>query len=121
MKCAALLAVTVLALSGCSKKPESPSPSAEQKPGETPAGAPLPPPPKYVAATAHNAPVENAAGEVNAFLTEQLRIFIREKGRLPQSFAELARVRLDSVPRPPEGKKWVIDTASKEVKAVASQ
>jgi hypothetical protein len=101
VKFAVVLAVAVLALSGCSKKPKPTPATAEQKPGE--------------------APAENVVGEVNAFLTEQLRIFIREKGRLPESFAELARVRLDSVPRSPEGKKWVIDTATKEVKAVASQ
>ena len=121
MRFAALLAVAVLTLPGCSKKPDSPSPSAEQKPGETPAGATLPPPPKYVAANAQNAPAENVTGEVNAFLTGQLRIFIREKGRLPESFAELARTRLDSIPRPPEGKKWVIDSATREVKAAPAQ
>ena len=121
MKCGALLVVVALALFGCSKKPEPPATAETQRPSETPAGQALPPPPKYVAANAQNAPAENVAGEVNAFLTEQLRIFIREKGRLPESFAELARVRLDSVPRSPEGKKWVIDTATKEVKAVAAK
>jgi len=101
MKFAVVLAVAVLALPGCGKKPEATPATAEQKPGE--------------------APAENVTGQVNAFLTGQLRIFIREKGRMPESFAELARVRLDSVPRPPEGKKWVIDTATKEVKAAAAQ
>lgn len=116
MKFTILLAVAVLVLSGCRKQPESPSGTAGQKPGDAPAA----PPPKYVSANAQNVPAENVAGEVNPFLTEQLRIFIREKGRMPESFAELARARLDSVPRAPEGKKWVIDTASKEVKAVAA-
>jgi len=121
MNCTVLLAVAALALSGCSKQPEPPSGTAEQKPSEAPAAAPLPPPPNYVAATARNAPEQNVAGVVNPFLTEQLRIFIRERGRLPESFAELARARLDSVPRPPEGRKWVIDAATREVKAAPAQ
>jgi type IV secretory pathway VirB10-like protein len=121
MKRTTLLAVAALALFACSKKPESPPGPAGQKPGEGAAGAPLPPPPKYVETTARNAPEQNVAGEVHPFLTQQLRIFVREKGRLPESFAELARARLDSVPRPPAGKKWVIDAASREVKAVSAQ
>ena len=121
MKSTTLLAVAVLALSACSKKSASPPTTGEQKPGEVPVATPLPPPPKYIATTARNAPDQNVAGEVNAFLTQQLRIFIREKGRLPESFTELARARLDSVPRPPEGRKWVIDAASREVKASSSQ
>src|SRR6185503_16454297 len=116
MKSAAILAVGVLMLFGCGKKSE---PATQPRSSETP--APGAPPPKYVTAAAQNAPAENVSGEVNAFLTEQLRIFIREKGRAPSDFAELARARLDSVPRPPEGKKWVIDNATKEVKTVASQ
>lgn len=115
MKYATLFTVIVLALSACSKKQEAP---ASQNPGEPTAGAP---PPSYVTAAAQNAPAENVAGEVNAFLTEQLRIFIREKGRMPVDFAELARTRLDSIPGPPQGKKWVIDNATKEVKAAAAQ
>ena len=116
MKCATFLVLAVLVPLGCGKKSE---PATSQQSGETP--APGAPPPKYVAAAAQNAPAENVSGEVNAFLTEQLRIFIREKGRMPSDFAELARARLDSVPRPPEGKKWVIDNATKEVKAAQAQ
>ena len=77
--------------------------------------------PAAVTSAAENKPAENVAGEVNAFLTEQLAIFIRQQQRLPTDFAELARTRLDSVPRPPEGKKWVIDTATRQVKAVPAQ
>jgi len=116
--CALLLLLPLWVFSGCGKKQTPPAQTAPPQSGEAPAAAP---PPKYVAAMAQNAPAQNVAGEVNAFLTEQLRIFIREKGRLPASFTELARTRLDSVPRPPEGKKWVIDTATSEVKAVAGQ
>lgn len=112
MKVAAALAVIAMSLAGCGKK-DSPSAAGAQKPGE--------PPPNYVTATAQNAPAENVAGEVNAFLTQQLQIFIQQKQRLPEDFAELARTRLDSVPRPPEGTKWVIDKTTRQVKAVANR
>jgi hypothetical protein len=117
MKCAVLLAAIALGMVGCSQKQEPPAGGTAQKPGEPAAG----PPPNYVAAAAQNAPAENVTGEVNAFLTEQLRLFIREKGRMPTDFAELARTRLDSVPRPPAGTKWVIDKAAQQVKAVANR
>jgi len=110
MKCAVLLAAVALTLVGCSKKQ---APSSEEAAGE--------PPPNYVAATAENKPAENVVGIVDPFLTQQLQIFIQQKQRLPEDFAELARARLDSVPRPPEGKKWVIDKSTKQVKAVANQ
>lgn len=119
MKCAALVAVTVLGLLGCSK--QGPPTDGATASGKAAPGQPAPPPPNYVAATAQNAPAQNVAGVVNPFLTEQLRVFIREKGRTPETFTELARARLDSVPRPPEGAKWVIDATSKEVKAVPAQ
>jgi hypothetical protein len=115
-----VILLTAFVLVGCHKKEAAPPETATAPASQQPA-KPLPPPPKYISANAQNAPAENVAGEVNAFLTEQLRIFIREKGRMPESFTELARVRLDSVPRPPAGKKWVIDTASHEVKAVGAQ
>lgn len=113
MKCAAVFAVMALALVGCSKKQEPPAGGAAQQPGE--------PPPKYVTSAAQNAPAENVTGEVNPFLTQQLQIFIQQKQRLPEDFAELARTRLDSLPRPPEGTKWVIDKATRQVKAVADR
>jgi hypothetical protein len=50
------------------------------------------------------------------FLTSQLRIFIQEKGRLPETFAEFAGARLDSVPRLDPGLTFVIDPATQEVK-----
>jgi hypothetical protein len=71
-----------------------------------------------VAANAENSVRENVAGEVDQFLTSQLRTFVQEKGRLPASFAEFAKARLDSIPRPPAGTKWVIDAPSQQVKAV---
>lgn len=121
MKHAALVAVAALVLFGCSRKQEPPATTATPKTDAAAPGAPPGPPPKSVTANAQNAPAENVTGEVNGFLTEQLRIFIREKGRSPADFAELARVRLDSIPRPPAGKKWVIDNATKEVKAAQAQ
>lgn len=99
-----------LALVGCGKQSTPPAGEAGHKAGE--------PPPNYVAAVAENKPAENVAGVVDPFLTQQLQIFIQEKQRLPEDFAELARARLDSVPRPPEGTKWVIDKSTRQVKAV---
>ena len=117
---ALFISLAAFVLVGCHKKEAAPANSDAPGTAASPQPAkPPPPPPAYVTANAQNAPAENVAGEVNAFLTEQLRIFIREKGRLPESFAELARTRLDSIPRPPTGKKWVIDNATKEVKAAA--
>jgi PBP1b-binding outer membrane lipoprotein LpoB len=113
MKYAAVLATLALALVGCSQK-QAPAPGeAGQKPGE--------PPPQFVTAVAENQPAENVTGVVDVFLTQQLQAFIQQKQRLPEDFAELARTRLDSVPRPPEGKKWVIDKTTRQVKAVANQ
>jgi hypothetical protein len=43
-------------------------------------------------------------------------MFIQEKGRLPESFAEFAGARLDSVPRLAPGLTFVIDPATQEVK-----
>jgi hypothetical protein len=51
-------------------------------------------------------------------MTSQLRIFVQQNGRLPTDFAELARTRLDGVPRIPPGTKWAIDAATQEVKLV---
>jgi hypothetical protein len=60
-------------------------------------------------------------GRVHPFMTSQLRIFIREKGRMPESFAEFANARMDSVPFPPEGMEYAIDYSSRQVKIVASR
>jgi hypothetical protein len=129
---AILVAGLGLVLGGCHKQPAAPphadkapvtaepgsvsAQPAAPKPGVTP-----PPAPRFITANAENAPAQNVAGDVNPFLTKQLKIFIQQKGRMPQSFAELAAVRLDSIPRAPEGRKWVIDTATVQVKAVKAQ
>ena len=57
-------------------------------------------------------------GEVNPAMTSQLLRFVEEKGRLPTNFAELARSRLDLVPRHPPGMKWAVDSVTREVKLV---
>lgn len=118
MKFPLLFVVAALTLVGCGKNSETTAPMGAVPGVDIPSTSP---PPRYVTAVAENRPVAGAAGEVNGFLTEQLKIFVQQKRRLPADFAELARERLDSVPRPPEGKKWVIDTATQTVKAVAAQ
>jgi len=110
-----------LALVGCHKK-DAPQPQTPQAAGDTTAApdpAKLPPPTAAVAARADNAPRDNVDGEVNAFLTAQLRTFVQKQGRMPGSFMEFKNAALDSVPQPPAGKKWVIDRAAVSVKAVA--
>lgn len=125
-----LLAICVGALTAC-KREEASSPvdsssaaASTVKPAQSGSAA-VPaagqPAPKYITAQAQNEPGQNVVGEVHPFLTQQLQIFVQQKGRMPQSFAELAGARLDSIPSAPAGKKWVIDTASGQVKAVASQ
>ena len=91
--------------------PTTPRPAAPPKA--------LPPPPLFISTRADNYVRDNVVGEVDASLTAELRNFIEKKNRMPQSFAEFANVRLDSIPTPPEGKKWVIDGANLQVKAVA--
>src|SRR5205085_3146155 len=51
---------------------------------------------------------EVLAGAVHAFMTAQLRVFVREKGRLPENFTEFTSTRMDSVPRAPDGFRWDI-------------
>ena len=127
MKFAALLAMAAFALLGCHKKEaqivnqsQNPSdlgtPVTNSPDGKT--AAPLPPPPPKVAANADNFVRENVTGQVDPFLTAQLRAFVQKYGRLPQSFTEFANRGLDSMPRPPEGSKWVIDAPNQQVKAV---
>ncbi len=99
------------------------APSAPQStpvPVVQPAKA-LPPPPPSVAARAENNLRQNVTGEVNAFLSTELRNFVQLKHRMPDSFSEFASVRLDSIPRPPDGKKWVIDIEALQVKAVPAK
>jgi hypothetical protein len=60
-------------------------------------------------------------GHVHPFMTTQLRIFIREKGRMPESFSEFAGARMDSVPFAPEGMEYAIDYQNRQVKVVRTK
>ena len=104
MRSAFLLTVSAsLLLGGCGKTlPPPTSASSTNEPSAT-------------SATATTNPLD---GQVDPFLTQQLRAFVQQKGRLPADFGELARASLDSRPRPPAGMKWVIDPTTQEVKAV---
>lgn len=117
-----VIALLVAAANGCGKKEKSPgqAPTPEQAQGIAgQAAQPEPPPPPSVVARAENAPRQSVVGEVDPVLTAELRNFIQLKQRLPVSFGEFARVRLDTIPRPPAGKKWAIDMTTLEVKAVS--
>ncbi|MCU0784385.1 MAG: hypothetical protein MUF81_10145 [Verrucomicrobia bacterium] len=72
---------------------------------------------KQPAPTATSNSDQPLAGQVDPFLTQQLRIFIQQKGRLPTNFMEFASG-MDSRPRKPPGMKWAIDSVSREVKLV---
>jgi hypothetical protein len=54
-------------------------------------------------------------------MTSQVRIFIREKGRMPESFAAFANARMDSVPFPPDGMEYAIDYHSRQIKTVPTR
>ena len=124
-----LVTICVGVLAGCKKEeasspagnPSATAPNAKPAQSGTPAAGAGQPAPNYITAQAQNEPGQNVVGEVHPFLTQQLQIFVQQKGRMPQSFAELAGARLDSIPSAPAGKKWVIDTASVQVKAATSQ
>ena len=130
-----------MALIGCGKHqavqttqraPPADNVAAVDSPAQNPAipaGVPGDPPPEVRAKTVsrpspqiqsrtENVIRESVVGEVNSALTAQLHLFIAEKGRMPDNFAELANTRLDTVPRPPEGQLWVIDASALQVKAV---
>ena len=87
----------------------------------------LPEPPpmveaQFIGATnfASAAPIEDRInGAVHPELTAQLQVFIQVRGRLPESFFELANSGLaDSVPALPLTMKYVIDPKDRTVKAV---
>lgn len=120
-----IIAAAAFAVFGCHKNPETPAqptPAVAADPAAPPAPPPevepTAPPPKSVAAVADNIVQENVNGRVDAFLTSQLRTFIQQYNRMPKSFAEFALRRVDSMPRPPDGQKWVIDSTTQEVKSI---
>jgi hypothetical protein len=123
-----MVPLLALTLCGCHKNAAE-GPAADHAASAAPAAEtagidsaqPAGPPPSHVVARANNSVNEMVVGEVDPFLTDQLRAFVQQKGRLPGSFAEFASARLDSIPRPPEGRKWAIDGSNLEVKAVAGK
>ena len=138
---ATLICLFSLALLGCHKKetavapspapaspnaatPETPAIAAQPQPQiprpQAPAepAKPLPPPPAYVTANADNNLRQSVVGQVDGELTSALRSFVHKRGRMPQSFFEFTAGAVDSLPRPPEGKRWVIDSSDMTVKAV---
>jgi hypothetical protein len=145
MKQFAKLVAIAMVLVGCHKKEVAPPPpptpeSAQTAPAESgapppaPAPAPaqpyvspppaptasakLPPPPAYVSRNADNNVRQTVQGQVDGALTAALRAYVNRKGHMPGSFFEFTAGGLDSVPRPPEGKHWVIDASDTSVKAV---
>ena len=95
-----------------------PDPVAVSPPA-VPAQAPEPIP--QAAGTAPAAapiPLQQLEGAVHPFMTSQLRLFVREQGRMPTDFSEFASARMDSVPFPPDGMRYVIDPATVEVKVI---
>jgi len=105
----------LVAVAGCGKKDVAPPPTAATAPAEpAPATDPAAPPEAPQPGVA--VPPVRVEGAVDAFMTEQLRIFVQQKGRMPNDFNELRSTRLDGVPRTPAGLKWVIDTTTQEVK-----
>ena len=137
--------IAAVAVAGCKKKApasadagSTPPPTEAAAPATPPAeGAPEPeqavqivrtekpkpppPPPQYLTVRSVNEVRQSVTGQMDPFLTEQLRIFVQKNRRMPESFHEFVNTRLDSIPRPPEGTKWVIDTASVQVKAVKTK
>jgi hypothetical protein len=83
----------------CGKKSSAPPAAQQPQSGAAEANLPL-------------------TGEVHPAMTGELRVFVQQTGRMPTNFTELARSRLDLVPRTPPGKKWEIDYATQEVKLV---
>jgi hypothetical protein len=135
-----LLCIATLALTGCSRSDSDPLTQTEpdpyapastasdpgqmsaiggytRLPTETPGSATDP----TVAATGIPQAAQPIEGRVHPFMTSQLRIFIRDNGRMPESFAEFANARMDSVPFPPDGMEYAIDYHSREVKTVRSR
>ena len=117
------LSLIGVVLAGCHKKPaggSASSPVSEGAAGD-PAATPapkLPPAPPSVTANAKNNVQQKVEGEVDPFLTGQLRAFVEKNHRVPQTFYEFSVRSLDSMPRPPEGKRWAIDASDVTVKAV---
>ena len=103
-----------LVLVACGKKAGSQAKAGTNTPpAESPASTE--PQPAQAANPQPSAPL---AGAGHGFMTQQLRVFVQQKGRMPETFGEFSSARMDSVPRPPDGFRWAIDAATVEVKLV---
>ena len=100
---ALFISLAAFVLVGCHKKEAAPANSGAPETAASPQPAKPPPPPlAYVTANAQNAPAENVAGEVNAFLIEQGgRFFLyNDQGDLiiaklsPKGYEEVSRAHL---------------------------
>jgi hypothetical protein len=120
-----VVALLTITFAGCGKKPQlAPTAQAagpaDQNSAAEPAAAQESANVQSAAQPAASAPdpsnVSTINGVVDPRLTTQLRIFIQEKGRMPESFAEFAGARLDSVPRLAPGLRFAIDPTTQEVK-----
>jgi len=110
-----VLTACAIAMAGCHKKANViATPANQQAQPETPTS---PRQPVQVQSEASDAS-KALEGEVHPLMTYQLHVFVEQKGRLPTDFAELARTRLDAVPRTPPGMTWAIDRVTQEVKLV---
>ena len=88
-RCPLLLIAALGMTAGCHKKSAPPPPAAQQS--------------------------QPLTGEVDPFMTSQLRLFIQQQGHPLTNFTELARTSLDRVPRTPPDKTWAIDYTSQEI------
>ena len=104
------LAAAILVTAGCNRKGQQTSVKDNAVATVAPANEAVTP--------AINEGSQALEGPADPGMTEQLRTFIQEHGRLPADFAEFSRARLDSVPRVPQGMKWAIDSVTQEVKLV---
>ena len=117
-------------IAGCGKHAAKPSDEKDSGLQRESAESPLPPeqvvqiesqflPSPNTKKTSHSPAIEDRLdGAVHAQLTAQLRMFKAFKGRMPENFYELANSVGDSVPRLPDGMKFVIDPADQTVKAM---
>ena len=128
--CLVILCVGWVAVAGCRDAPSSdsaaddaPAPGATDVATDADSAAPESVPEASgasggVSPRAQTGSIQPIQGIVDPFLTTQLRVFIQQNGRLPESFGEFAGARLDSVPRLSRGLAFAIDPATHEVKIV---
>src|SRR5260221_5512293 len=96
------------AVDSSAQSPSTPSSVAADPPREVRAKTVSRPTPQVLSRT-ENVIRQSVSGMVEPSMTAQLQAFVAQKGRLPDNFAEFANTKLDTVPRPPEGMRWVID------------